>query len=74
MLSAEQITNVLGKSITRKRILTDEMKLQIVEMCESGNTLAEIVLELKKENELVKKDHVRNYLKRLLKNQLKEKK
>jgi hypothetical protein len=74
MLSTEMIENVLGKSITRKRILTDEMKLQIVEMCESGNTLSEIVIELKKESELVKKDHVRNYLKRLLKNQLKESK
>lgn len=74
MLSTEQIQNVLGTSITRKRILTDEMKSTIVEMCESGNTLSEIVIELKKENDLVKKDHVRNYLKRLLKNQLKEKK
>ena len=68
MLTKDMITNVLGTSKSKPKILTDEDKVKILEMCESGDyTFEEIVDEIKSTNELVKSTHIKNYLQRQLK-------
>ena len=66
-LTAQQIESVLGSSNTKPKILTDENKERILEMCENESTIKEIVEELQETNDRVKTDHVKNYLKRYLK-------
>ena len=66
-LTTTQIQNVLGSSNTKPKVLTDENKNRILEMCEEGSTIKEIVEELQSTNDKVKTDHVKNFLKRYLK-------
>lgn len=67
MLTKNQIQDVLGSSNARPKVLTDEDKVRVMEMCEEGNSLQEIVDELQETNDAIKKDHIKNYLKRQLK-------
>jgi len=71
-LTAEQIKNVLGTSRRRNTILTQEMKDTILEMVneEEGVTVDSITSYIQENYEggdKVKKEHVRNFLKRQLK-------
>lgn len=73
-LTVEQIKNVLGTTRTRNTILTATMKDAIDEMIdtEENTSINDITSELQENHEggeRVKKEHVKNYLKRLLKNQ-----
>ena len=73
-LTQEQIKNVLGTSKTRNTILTAEMKDAIVEMVDTEEvTSIDYITSQIQDNfeggDKVKKEHVKNYLKRLLKNQ-----
>ena len=67
-LTQEMISNVLGSSKSKPKILTEDDKVKILEMCESGDfAFQEIVDEIQSTNELVKSTHVKNYLQRQLK-------
>jgi len=66
MLTQEQIKSVLGSGRKVERVLSDEDKITILSMCESGCKLSEIVSTLQETNEKVKRDHVKNYLTRKL--------
>jgi len=72
MLTTEQIKEVLGSSNPRPKILTDDDKVRILEMVDEGLNLQEIFSEIRETNEKVKKEHIRNYLKRQLKKLEKE--
>jgi len=74
MLTTEQIKEVLGSSNPRPKILTDDDKVRILEMVDEGCGFEEIVSEIQETNEKVKKEHIKNYLKRQLKKLEKESK
>ena len=72
MLSLTQIQSCLGEVKTKKKVLTDQDKVNILAMVENGEDFETIVRVVKEGNDRVKTGHVREYLKRKMRRLLKD--
>lgn len=72
MLTQDQIQECLGTLKTKPKVLTPEDKVQILAMVEDGDSFDTIVEVIQEGNDKVKRDHVKQYLRRRLNRLLKD--